>query len=778
MQKIKGGIQIMSNKKRIQRIEKIIEIMSNPMNIRNIGLIGHIDHGKTTLSDSLIAEAGLLSKNLAGEARVLDYWEEEQKRGITMKSTNISLYYESSLKDKNPFVINLVDTPGHLDFTGKVTRALRLIDGVIIIVDAVEEVSPQTETVLRQSLEEGIKPLLFINKIDRLFTEMELENEQIKEKLNRIISNFNELLDAFKIQDMQLNWKVKSEDGTVLFGSALHGWGFSLKQFIAKSFNFTKLREYYSTSDKNKKNELKDLFPIHTAILDAVISHLPNPVQAQAYRVPIIWEGNEHSELFKSMVKCDPNGPLVLCVQKVERESFGLVATARIFSGTLDNKKEVYLVNENKIEKINQLSIFMGAHRDHANHIPAGNIAAIIGPKFLRSGETLIEKSHEDEAQKFKFVKYVSEPVMTIAIEPLMLKDLNALQDQLQDFLIEDPNLELKLSEETGECLLSGIGPLHLEVVVNQLKKRGLEVEVSKPQAIFKESVHSNTKYITIKSPNGLNICKLLVTRISQEDARWLRDSANKIPKEEKQRIDLLTNLTSLSELEAKGFWGIIKNTNIIISRRMQDVGIYIEEESDIAESLEGKTVNVEEQDQSKKPIAKDFAIIDASLRKQIIEIIENVCQKGILVNEPLAELKIVIRKMDLDPEPKNRNIFELTTMISSAFTEALRNAQPRLLEPIYEVIITSPLEYLGIVPNIVIQYMGKITKINQSDRFFTLECLLPVRKALEFGQDLRSQTSARAFWQSRFAYYEEVPKNEEENIIQSIRLKKGLIRF
>ncbi len=773
-----GSVDSLSNKKRIQRIEKIVEIMSNPINIRNIGLIGHIDHGKTTLSDSLIAEAGLLSKDLAGEARVLDYWEEEQRRGITMKSTNISLYYESSLKDRNPFVINLVDTPGHLDFTGKVTRALRLIDGVIIIVDAVEEVSPQTETVLRQSLEEGIKPLLFINKIDRLFTELELENEQIKQKLNRIIANFNDLIDSFKFQEMQFKWKVKSEDGTVLFGSALHGWGFSIKQLVSKALNFSKLREFYSTQDKNKRNELKAMFPIHKAILDAVITHLPNPIQAQAYRVPIIWEGNENSELFKSMLKCDANGPLVLCVQKVERESFGLVATARIFSGTLDNKKEVFLVNENKVEKINQLSIFMGAHRDHADHIPAGNIAAVIGPKMLRSGETLIEKEFKEEAQKFKFVKYVSEPVMTIAIEPMMLKDLNNLQEQLQDFLIEDPNLELELSQETGECLLSGIGPLHLEVVVNQLKKRGVEVEVSKPQPIFKESVHSNTKYVIAKSPNGLNICKLLVTRLNQEDVKWFRNHASKIPKDSKLRFELLKTSTSLSELEVKGFWAEIKNTNIIISRRMQDLGIYIQEESDVAESLEGKQINIQEQDQSKKPIAKDFATLDEPLRKQIIEIIENVCSKGILVNEPLAELKIVIRKMDLDADPKNRNIFELTTMISSAFAEALRNAQPRLLEPIYEVIITSPLDYIGIVPNTVIQYLGKITKINQSDRFFTLECLLPVRKALEFGQDLRSQTSARAFWQSRFAFYEEVPKNEEESIIQSIRLKKGLVRF
>lgn len=752
--------------------------MSDPKNIRNIGLIGHIDHGKTTLSDSLIAEAGLLSKNLAGEARVLDYWEEEQKRGITMKSTNISLYYESSLENKNPFVINLVDTPGHLDFTGKVTRALRLIDGVIIIVDAVEEISSQTETVLKQSLEEGIKPILFINKIDRLFTELELENEQIKTKLNRIISTFNGLIESFKIKENQTKWKINPEDSSLLLGSALHGWGFSLKQFMDKGFNFSQLREYYTDPDSNKKFELKGLFPIHTCVLDAVISILPNPVEAQSYRVPIIWDGSENSKIFESMVNCDPNGPLVLCIQKVEREPYGLVATARIFSGMLDNKKDMYLVNEDKIEKINQVAIFMGAHRDHADHIPAGNIAAIVGLKFVRSGETLIEKDFKEEAQRFKSVKYISEPVMTIAIEPLMLKDLNTLHEQLQDFLVEDPNLEIEMSEDTGECLLSGIGPLHLDVVVNQLQKRGVQAEISKPQPIFRESVHANTKYVTAKSPNGLNTFKLLLTRISQEDASWFRDPKNVIPKAEADRIKLLTENTSLSELEAKGFWGVTKNNNIIISRRMQDLGVYIEEDSDVAESLEGKTIDLEEQDQSKKPLAKEYAIIDDQLRHQIIEVIENVSLKGIIAHEPLAELKIVVRKMDLDPDQKNRNLFELTTMISSAFSEALRNSQPRLLEPIYDINISCPTEYIGVVPNIVMQYMGKITKITQSDRYFHISCLLPVRNSLDFGAELRTQTSARAFWQSKFAYYEEVPKNEEENITRTIRMKKGLIRF
>ncbi|MEJ2248597.1 MAG: GTP-binding protein, partial [Candidatus Lokiarchaeota archaeon] len=182
---------------RQKEISEILKLMEKPETIRNIGFVGHIDHGKTTLSDSLLSEAGLLNPEIAGEARVLDYLEEEQQRGITMKSTNISLYYEHPLEFNKPYLVNLVDTPGHLDFSGKVTRALRLIDGVVVVVDAVEEIIAQSETVIRQALEEGVKPVLYINKVDRLIRELKLNDDEIKKKYSRIINHFNKLIERY-----------------------------------------------------------------------------------------------------------------------------------------------------------------------------------------------------------------------------------------------------------------------------------------------------------------------------------------------------------------------------------------------------------------------------------------------------------------------------------------------------------------------------------------------------------------------------------------------------
>ena len=236
----------------------------------------------------------MLNPELAGEARVLDYLEEEQERGITMKSTNISLYYEDSIKDHEPFLVNLVDTPGHLDFSGKVTRALRLVDGVIVVVDAVEEIISQSETVIKQAIEEGVKPVLYINKVDRLVRELRLSEEQIRKKYSRIINNFNKLIERYAESPFNKRWQVSPAEGNVAFGSALHKWGFTLKQLKESGLKFKDISLKYDkeTYSKDTYADLAVYLPIDKAILEMVINHLPNPIEAQKYRINKIWNGD------------------------------------------------------------------------------------------------------------------------------------------------------------------------------------------------------------------------------------------------------------------------------------------------------------------------------------------------------------------------------------------------------------------------------------------------------------------------------------------------------
>ena len=216
-------------------IEQIREIMDDSEGIRNMSVIAHVDHGKSTLTDSLIAKAGIIAGENAGNARFTDTREDEQERGITIKSTGVSLYYETDVTDPGseprPFLINLIDSPGHVDFSSEVTAALRVTDGALVVVDYVEGVCVQTETVLRQALGEKIKPVMMINKIDRGILELQVDGETMYQNFQRVIENANVIISTYEFEDMGESNQVDPTNGTVAFGSALFGWAFTLTRF-------------------------------------------------------------------------------------------------------------------------------------------------------------------------------------------------------------------------------------------------------------------------------------------------------------------------------------------------------------------------------------------------------------------------------------------------------------------------------------------------------------------------------------------------------------------
>jgi len=256
---------------RVKRIAEVLDILKQKDQIRNIGIIAHVDHGKTTTTDSLLAAAGLLSPTLAGKALALDYLEEEQQRQMTIKAANISLYYEMNGK---PYVINMIDTPGHVDFSGRVTRALRAIDGAVVVVDAVEGVMTQTETVVRQALEERVKPVLYINKIDRLIKELRLTPEKIQETLVRIVMDINRLIEMYAEPQYKQEWKVSFQNGSVAIGSAKDRWGFTVPQAQKRGIKF---KDVMNAFINNEINWLRENAPLHEAILEMVINHHPPP---------------------------------------------------------------------------------------------------------------------------------------------------------------------------------------------------------------------------------------------------------------------------------------------------------------------------------------------------------------------------------------------------------------------------------------------------------------------------------------------------------------------
>ena len=294
--------------------QDILRIIGNKDQIRNFGVIAHVDHGKTTMSDSLLAASGIISPSVAGQALALDSMKLEQNRQMTIRGANVTLYYELAGKE---YVINMIDTPGHIDFTGRVTRALRAIDGVVVVSDSVEGIMTQTETVTRQALEERVRPVLYINKIDRLVKELRLDAPAMQKWLSNIIAEFNKLVDIYAEPELKEKWKVSIQGNSVAFGSAKDRWGFNYNIAQRNGVGFKDVYDAYNSDDPSLIKALSEKAPLHEAVLGMVVQHHPPPHVAQRYRIPKIWPGDLDSDIGKSLVSCDDKGPILMMVTTI-----------------------------------------------------------------------------------------------------------------------------------------------------------------------------------------------------------------------------------------------------------------------------------------------------------------------------------------------------------------------------------------------------------------------------------------------------------------------------
>ena len=718
---------------RFRQTSEILKLMSKKENIRNIGIIAHIDHGKTTMTDSLLAEAGLLSPKIAGEARALDYLEEEQKRGITIKTANISLLHEMH---GQPYVINLIDTPGHVDFTGKVTRALRAIDGVIVVVDAVEEVMVQTETVTRQAMQERVKPVLFINKVDRLIKELKLEPAEVQKKLARIISNFNNLIELYAEPQFKDKWKVDPKEGTVAFGSALHRWGFTVGIAQEKGIKFSDIVKAYK---EERWQELQQLIPLHVAILDMVVDHLPNPVEAQKYRVPMIWKGDLDSEIGQAMINCDDNGPTVMCITSAHMDPHaGLVATGRIFSGSVEAGDHVYLVGAKKDYRIQQVSMYMGPFREVVDKITAGNIAALLGLDLARAGETLVSYEYKDAMIPFESIKYISEPVVTIAVEPKHPKDLPRLIEVMQKLSIEDPNLVATINKETGEYLLSGMGELHLEIATKFIREEGLEIVTSAPIVVYRETVTTEGVVAMAKSPNKHNKFWLKVEPLEPEIIEAIENGEITDTMGEKRIGEILYQKYKWPTEEARHVWAIDEYKNIIInvSKGVQ----YLQE-----------------------------------VKEMIISGFRWACSSGPLSGEPMRGVKVKLIHAELHSDPVHRGWAQCVPAARRAIFGSFLSAKPTILEPIYKIQVSVPVELIGEVTSLISRKRGRILYTEQKGHLMVITGYIPVAETFGLASEMRSATGGKAFWQTTFDHWEPAPESVARALIPELRKRRGL---
>ncbi len=715
-----------------ENIQKATALMNKLDHIRNIGIAAHIDHGKTTFSDNLIAGCGMMSEELAGKQLVLDYDEQEQARGITINAASASMVHNVEGQD---YLINLIDTPGHVDFGGDVTRAMRAVDGCIIVVCAVEGAMPQTETVIRQAIREKVKPVLFINKVDRLINELRVTPEEMQNRFVKIIMRFNELLDRVVPEEFKGKWNVKVENGTVAFGSAFHNWAVSVPRMKKTNLGF---KDVYNYCKNNDQKTLAKRSPIHEVVLDMVISHLPPPNIAQKYRIPHIWRGDLTSSLGKSMVECSENGPLSLMVTKIILDPHaGEVAIGRMFSGKIQRGQELYVSGMPNKNRVQQVNVMVGPDRIPVEYVSAGNIVAATGIRDAIAGSTVADNP---EAEPFERIVHVSEPVVTVAVEAKNMKDLPKLVEVLRLISKADPSIQVQINQETGENLMSGMGELHLEITEYRIRNdHKMEILCSEPIVVYRETVGKPSPYkFEGKSPNKHNRFYIEVEPLPDNivKAIYNNELPENVKKYKKETAKMLQDLGMDKEV-AKGVFGI-HGLNIITD--------------------------------TTKGIQHLF-----ETRDLIMEAFDEVMKSGPTVSEPCQGILVKLVDAKLHEDAIHRGPAQVIPAARNAIYGAITISEPTLLEPMQKVFISTPQEIMGDASRELNSRRSEVKDMKTVGDSVEIEAKAPVAEMFGFASAIRSATGGRVLWNTENMGFEPLPRNLKDDVIKKIRERKGL---
>jgi elongation factor 2 len=674
----------------------------------------------------------MISEELAGDARSLDFDEQESARGITIDAASVSMVHKF---DGDDYLINLIDTPGHVDFGGDVTRAMRAVDGAVVVVCAVEGIMPQTETVFRQALKENVRPVLFINKVDRLINELKLEPEELQNRFIKIIAEANKLIKGMAPEDKKKEWKVRPEDGSVAFGSAYHNWAINIPTMQSSGLNFKDIIDY---CNNEKQKELAQKVPITEVLLDMIVKDLPSPLVSQAYRVPTIWDGDIESEEGQTMIHTDSEGPLAVMVTNVSIDKHaGEIATGRVYGGTIEKGSEVFIVGSHTKARTQQVGVFFGAERVNTDKVPAGNIVAITGARGAIAGETICDI--DKKIKEFEGIEHISEPVVTVAVEAKNTKDLPKLIEALRQVSKEDPTVHVNINEETGQHLISGMGELHLEIITYRIREeKGVEIDTSEPIVVYRETVAGKIDTpVEGKSPNKHNRFYITVEPLDQPVYDAIVDGDIKEGKVKGKEMATTFMEHGLEKEEARRVWDVYNRSIFLnMTRGIQ----YLDE-----------------------------------VRELLIEGFESALDAGPIANEIAMGLKFSLVDAKLHEDAIHRGPAQVLPSIRKAIFAAIMMANPTLLEPIQKVFINTPQDYMGNATREIQNRRGQIVDMDQEGDMAKVESKVPVAEMFGFAGDIRSATEGRCLWSTENAGFERLPKELQKQIIREIRERKGL---
>jgi elongation factor 2 len=691
----------------------------------------------TAFTDNLLAASGhMASKNAGDLEEGMATWQhaDEQERLMTVDAANVSMVHEYQ---DNEFLINLIDTPGHVDFGGNVTRAMRAVDGTVVLICAVEGIMPQTENVVKQAVRERVKPVLFINKVDRLVKELKLSPEKIQERFIKLISEFNDLIEEIAESEYKEKWKVNITDGSVAFGSARENWALSLPFMQKKGVTFKDILRIYEMDEETKKDWVWKNAALNEVILDMVIKHHPNPIDAQKYRIPRIWKGELDSEFGKDLINCNPDGKLSFVITRivVDPKSGKDISAGRLFSGTLKPGMQVYLNNAKETQRVQNLYIYNGIKPELLEYIPCGNVCAISGIVGY-AGETItLEAEHPFEA-----LKHIFEPVITKSIEVKNMADLPKLVEVLRKVSREDPSIKIEINDETGENLMSGMGELHLEIIENRIvTEKGVQVKTSQPIVVYREAVLKKSGEFEGKSPNKHNKLYFVVEPIEDNIYAAIKSgeiSEGRVRKKDTATFDKLIEL-GVETKEAKSYVDIF-NGNVLIDNTRGIVHI-------------GEIIGL------------------------VMDGFEDVMKRGILAGEPCVKMKVRLMDCSLHEDAIHRGPSQMLPAVRDGIRQSVNDARPAVMEPLQVMEIDAPIEFMGEISKLVQNKRGQLLSMDQEGSSLVARALMPVAEIFGWASDLRSATSGRGSSFIVDQKFDKIPESLQAKVIASIRQRKGL---
>ncbi|QDO86225.1 elongation factor G [Shewanella psychropiezotolerans] len=686
---------------------------------RNIGIVAHVDAGKTTTTERVLFYTGVSHKigEVHDGAATMDWMEQEQERGITITSAATTTFWRGMEAQFAEHRINIIDTPGHVDFTIEVERSLRVLDGAVVVFCGASGVEPQSETVWRQADKYHVPRIVFVNKMDRAGADFDSVVEQIRDRLGATCvpiqmnigaeEEFRGVVDLIKMK--AINWSEEDNGTTFTYEdipAELVDKASEMREYLveAAAEASDELMEKYLDEGELSEEEIKKALRQRTlaneivlatcgsafknkgvqAVLDAVIEYLPSPVE-----VPAIKGIDDNEEEVERTA--DDNAPFSALAFKIATDPFvGTLTFIRVYSGVLATGSGVYNSVKQKKERVGRMVQMHANDRQEIKEVRAGDIAAAIGLKDVTTGDTLCDIDHKIILERMEF----PEPVITIAVEPRSQADEQKMGIALQKLAAEDPSFRVETDPESGQTLISGMGELHLDIIVDRMRREfSVECNVGKPQVAYRETIRSNVEV----------------------EGKFVRQSGG------------------------RGQFG-----HVWLKLEPQEEGFGYEFVNEIVGGA----------------VPKEYIpSVDKGIQEQM--------KSGVLAGFPILDVKVTLFDGSYHDVDSNEMAFKVAA--SMGFKKGALEADPTLLEPCMKVEVTTPENYMGDVVGDLNRRRGLIEGMDDGIAGVKLvHATVPLSEMFGYATDLRSATQGRASYSMEFLKYSDAPQNIAKAIMDA----------